>query len=317
VEIISYGATIKSVHVPDRMGRIGNVVAGFESLDSYINDINYIGTTIGPVANRIRNASFEMDENIFHLEKNEGVHTNHSGSQGLHKRNFSHRIIGNQLILTTDLLEYKTGFPGNNKFQVIYTWNKNHELQIKYEALTNRKTPLSITNHSYFNLSAFQHQIGTHTLFLNAAYRLEQLDNYLVSGKLKKLPEKLVDIHLEDLISNIDEREIYGNTYYIFNGSKDSQACTLIEHESGRKMDIITSYPGYQFYSGFFLNSKTRGWHQKIYKPYDALCIEPHHYPDFVNHSNFPQAFITPEIPYNEFITFSFSTFQKHPFNAS
>ena len=249
-----------------------------------------------------------MRGRIYNLEKNDGENTNHSGSCGAHHQNFQHYVNNHQVILMTQLFAEKTGFPGTVILKVIYSWNNQNELRVDYKASANKKTPISITNHSYFNLTAFKSSLSKHVCYLNASHRLERCDDYLVTGTLQELSENLSHIYLKNLIHSLDEVDPKDNSYYIFNKYNQANGCILIDDFSGRKLTIRTSYPGYQFYSGFLLRSETKGWYDKKIKPFDALCIEPHNYPDFINHNHFPQVFVSQKSQYSEYIIYAFST---------
>ncbi|MEA4917692.1 aldose epimerase family protein [Proteiniphilum sp.] len=181
VEIISYGAIIKSMNLPQEDGVCGNIILGYDRLEEYVSDKNYLGATIGRYANRISNASFMMDGASYLLDKNDGLNCNHGGFSGFHKKIFDHKIEDEKLVLSVDSVDGEGGFPGNITLTVTYQLTDQNELFIGYHASTDRKTPVNITNHAYFNLSGDE-TIWDHQLKIESDRMLESNDNFIPTG---------------------------------------------------------------------------------------------------------------------------------------
>lgn len=310
VELTNYGATLVSVCVPDRKGVLENVVLGLPSLEAYVNDTCYIGATVGRVANRIGRASFMLDGATVSLEPNDYPHTNHGGAAGFNVRVFDFRIDGDVLVFTLVSDDGEGGYPGTLRLDVLYSWSDDHELVIRYKAVTDRKTIANFTNHAYFNLSAASANILEHELIIRSAQVLESTDDHIPTGVVlpagsksffqNKIKERIVK--QGDLVTGV-------NAYYIFDagpGSADP-VCTLVEPVSARRLEVFTSYPGVQLYTGDYLASSTPGSHAFFYKPFDGVCLECQYPPDSPNHPSFTSIVLVPGHVYDETIRFKFS----------
>lgn len=306
VELINYGAIVKSIVVPDKNGIRENVVLGFSSLEGYINDASYIGVTVGRFANRINNAEFTIANKTYHLDKNDGKNNNHSGLAGFNNKVFDFIVKDDSVIFTLESGSGEGGFPGNLKTKVIYNWTDKNELKIEFLAVTDEPTPLNFTNHSYFNLSGCTEKIQNHRLNIQSNKILECTPDYIPTGKIIPADKQLFsNFELADVMQNTGL-----NTYYIFDRDKANEdaVCKLYEEKSGRIMRVFTSYPGVQLYTGDYLNSATIGEHSKLYEPFDGLCLECQYYPDSPNHSHFPNTIFESGQVYNETIIYAFDT---------
>lgn len=302
VELLNYGAIVKSIVVPDNKGKKENVVLSFSTLEDYIKDTSYIGATIGRYSNRIRNAEFSIQNKKYYLHKNDGENNNHSGSAGFNNKVFDFLIENDAVIFSLKSKSGEGGFPGDLNLKVIYKWTNENELKIQFLAEANEATPLNFTNHSYFNLSACKEKIYDHKLTIQASRILESNPDYIPTGKILLADEFLF---LNDKIQN---RGL--NLYYIFdrNSVNESSVSELFEEKSGRLMRVFTSYPGIQLYTAEYLDSATIGAHSKFYKSFDGLCLECQYYPDSPNHSHFPNTIFGEGQIYNETITYAFDT---------
>ncbi len=305
VEIITYGAIVKSINVPDKQGMLENVVAGFDNIEGYLQDTCYIGATIGRFANRIKNGCFKMSKQKFDLDKNDGVNTNHGGFYGFNSKFFDARIEDDKLVLSAKSEAGEGGFPGHVTLIVSYRWTEKNALEILYKAETDGPTPLNITNHSYFNLSGFQKDIQRHSLQIESDQVVEVDENYIPTGKL--IPVGNLAFNKDSIFSKMKDNNGI-NSYYIFKEEINSAKpkCILLDNFSGRTLEVYTSYPGVQVYTGDFLKTKDIGSHHKKYTPFDALCLECHHYPDYVNNTNFPSGLISYDRLYSEVIKYEF-----------
>lgn len=312
VELINYGATIVSIVVPDKRGKLENVVLGFPSFEEYVNDQCYIGSTIGRFANRIGGARFTLDGVTYHLEKNDNANTNHGGVNGFNSRVFDFIINAESLSFTLTSKDREGGYPGNLQFKVTYSWNDNNELAIRYEAVSDKKTVLNFTNHAYFNLSSEQGDMLDHELTIHAGAMLVTDRDYIPNGLIVPLNDNSFNQRVIRESLTISDSKVTGsNNYYILDRkdkNKNSHACTLIERISGRMLEIFTTYPGVQFYTGDYLGVNSLSDQSKKFKPFDGLCLECQHYPDSPNHSNFPSTTIDAGEVYDECIVFKFGT---------
>lgn len=304
VELLNYGAIVKSIIVPDKNGIKENVVLGFSTLEGYIKDKSYIGATVGRFANRINNAEFSIEDKTYYLDKNDGKNNNHSGSAGFNSKVFDFSIEENAVVFTLENESGDGGFPGNLKSKVIYKWTDKNELKIEFLAATDEPTPINFTNHSYFNLSACTEKIQHHYLSIQADKIVESTEDYIPTGRI--LPAGKYSFCHNKLGEVMKDGGL--NTYYVFNENKDDKnsVCELFEEISGRIMRVFTSYPGVQLYTGDYLNSAEIGEHSKFYQPFDGLCLECQYYPDSPNHVHFPNTIFIAGQVYNETITYAF-----------
>jgi aldose 1-epimerase len=310
IALTNYGATLVAVVVPDAKGVHGNVVLGFPSLDGYLHDQCYIGSTVGRFANRIGNAQFILNGNVYTLDANDNQNTNHGGYRGFHAQMFDYTIQEQGITFTLHSADTEGGFPGNVQLKVTYSWNDDQQLQINYEATTDQTTVLNFTNHAYFNLSACKQNILGHSLKIDAASILEATDQYIPTGKILPADKYSFEdgILLGDKII-ADADGIRGlNHYYIFRDRdrKDAAVCTLNDQESGRALEVYTTYPGVQVYSGDFLESVSPTNHAASYKPLAGICLECQYFPDSPNHAHFPSTVLNPGERYEEKIIYRF-----------
>ena len=309
VELTNYGAAIVSVIVPDKNGKPGNVVLGFDEPEGYLDDTCYIGSTIGRFANRIANSHFTLYGKEYQLDANDNDNSNHSGSSGYNYRVFNHEIGGDTLTFKLTSADADGGFPGKLELQVVYEWTNNNQLKITYLAETDKPTIANFTNHAYFNLSGQACSMLEHRLTINADKVLEANKLYIPTGTLLEAGSKAFDGNY--IGQKMKERGISGfNDYYILKDSSDNlkRAATLEHPGSGRKMNIDTTYPGLMFYTGDYLQSTQCGHAGKPYQRFDGLCLECQFYPDAPNHSNFPPATLLPGEVYRQQIIYEFTT---------
>lgn len=306
IELLNYGAIVKSIVVPDKNGNKENVVLGFPTLEGYIKDASYIGATVGRFANRINDAEFSIKTKTYHLDKNDGKNNNHSGSAGFNNKVFDFSIVEDSVVFTLESKNGEGGFPGNLIAKVIYKWTDKNELKIEFLANADEPCPLNFTNHSYFNLSACTEKIHNHKLNIRATKILESTSDYIPTGKI--IPAENYSFFNYKLTDVMQHNGL--NIYYVFdrNAANENAVCELFEEKSGRLMRVYTSYPGVQLYTGDYLNSIIIGEHSMFYQPFDGLCLECQYYPDSPNHANFPNTIFEKGEVYNETITYAFDT---------
>lgn len=306
VELTNYGATVVSIAVPDRKNRLENVVLGFPALEGYLNDRCYIGATIGRFANRIGGAMFRLAEETFCLEKNDNENSNHGGNAGFHSKIFGFSESDGKLSFTVLSEDGEGGFPGNLRLKVDYAWNDRHELSISYSAIADKKTVANFTNHAYFNLSG-KENIFEHNLTLKASKMLETNPDYIPTGRIVPVADRgFCDDKISDRITTSSEGIKGLNLYYIIDKDRQKDCgpvCALWDPLSGRQLEVFTTYPGVQLYTGDFLT----GNGPYVHKPFSGLCLECQHYPDAPNHAHFPSTVLEADCQYYEQIVYKFS----------
>jgi len=308
VELTNYGAAIVSVMAPNRDGELEPLVLGFDELQGYLDDKCYIGSTIGRFANRIGNAAFELDGKQYNLEANDNTNSNHGGNSGYNLRVFDYKIEDDRLLFTLNSPDGDGGFPGNLGLTVSYQWTEKNQLKITYLAETDQPTIANFTNHAYFNLSGKEGSMLNHQLTIYADKVLETDKEYIPTGKV--IPAGKSAFLGNRISDKIKENNGEGfNHYYILNNQDDnvSLAAVLDDENSGRRLNVYTTYPGLMFYTGDFLESIHPGHWGRPYKPFDSLCLECQFYPDAPNHSTFPSVVLKPGEQYREEIIYEFT----------
>jgi len=314
VELTNYGASIVSVNVPDRYGVVKNVVLEYNRLKGYVEDMCYIGPTIGRFANRISSARFTLDDQVYTLEKNDGNNSNHGGYSGFNKQVFGMHEGKDSVIFSLLSPDGEGGFPGNLSIKVEYLWTCQNELIIRYWAVTDQKTVINLTNHAYFNLSSESKQIFDHHLSIDSKKILEADEQYVPTGKI--IPagnNKFFGQKIRKCTHHENEKILGLNHYYVFENkrmSKDAN-CTLEDKISGRQMEVRTSYPGVMLYTGDHLQSARGDLDKNRHIPFQGVCLECHYYPDSPNHSHFPSTVLNVGQHYEEFISFKFAVKQS------
>ncbi|MBB6127321.1 aldose epimerase family protein [Mucilaginibacter lappiensis] len=312
VELTNYGATLVSVVVPDARGVYSNVVLGFPSLQGYLDDSCYIGSTIGRYANRIGGASFKLDSATWQLENNDGENTNHGGNHGFNTRVFKYAITAEGLFFILQSPDGEGGYPGNLELTVHYQWRDLNELAITYYASTDKRTIANFTNHAYFNLSNNGAKIFDHTLTVHAGSMLQNGTGYIPTGLIEPVGSRKFSNTAIRSKMLVNETYITGlNDCYILDeqpGTYHKLAAELTEKKSGRKLEIFTTCPSLIVYTGDYLLSEHSGHRGERYSPFDGICLECQYYPDSPNHPNFPATVLSPGDTYQESIIYKFGT---------
>ncbi len=295
VSVTNYGGAITSLKTPDRHGEFGEIVLAYETLDDYARNPRYFGALIGRHANRIARGRFSLNGVEYQLPCNNGPNHLHGGFKGFDKRVWDGQQDGNSLHLTYFSKDGEEGYPGNVTASVDYTLLDN-ELRTDYRATTDRDTIVNLTNHSYFNLRG----VGTildHELTLNADHFTPVSEDLIPTGEIKPVAAtpmdfrkgKAIGSHLADVAGGYDHNFVLND----WDGSL-RLAARLYEPVSGRALEILTTEPGIQFYSGNFLDGSLIGKNGVAYEKYTGLCLEPQHFPDAPNHPNFPSTILRP-----------------------
>jgi aldose 1-epimerase len=312
VSIIDYGATVTSIVVPDRNGNSGDVVLGFDSFDGYVQEKEpYFGAIVGRYANRISNAKFTLDGQTYSLAANNNGNSLHGGNKGFDKVMWAaQKLSDGSLKLTYQSKDGEEGYPGNLSAEVTYTLDADNSLRIEYLATTDKPTPVNLTNHSYFNLSAGRDStILNHELQLNAETYTPVDDKLIPTGEIFSVKNTPMDFTLAKAIGrDIDKVQGGYDHNWIVNGNGLKTAATLYEPTSGRFMEVLTTEPGLQFYSGNFLDGSLRFTKKgQRYLRHGALCLETQHYPDSPNRPLFPNTILKPGEVYRQTTVYEFS----------
>lgn len=320
VKIIPYGAIIVSIQVPDRNGRLGDVVLGFENLAGYLEPHPFFGAVAGRYANRIAGGKFTLNGVEYTLAQNNGPNHLHGGVKGFDKKVWEAETFISEgevgLHLACESPDGEEGYPGTLKAEVTYSLDNNQALRIDYHATTDQATVINLTNHSYFNLAGAG-TILEHELMIDAS-RFTPVDATLIpTGELSSVAGTPFDftqpIAIGARINEADEQLGYGQGYdhnWVLNHSPGSLdlAATAYEPITGRILEVHTTQPGVQFYTGNFLNGAFTGKEGAVYNQRSGFCLETQHFPDSPNQPNFPSTVLEPGQQYNQTTVFKFST---------
>ncbi len=320
VKIINYGGIVISISVPDRNGKFDDVVLGYDTLDEYLRDNPYFGCIVGRYANRIAKGAFTLNGVEYTLAQNNNDNHLHGGIRGFDKVVWNPEMVRRDeevgVKLTYLSMDGEEGYPGNLSVTVIYTLTDNDELKIDYLATTDRDTVVNLTNHSYFNLAgAGSGDILGHEMMINAN-RFTPIDaNLIPTGELRSVSGTPLDFTQPETIGariDADDEQIkFGGGYdhnWVLNkiGEELSLAARVTEPTTGICMEVYTTEPGMQFYSGNFLDGSKRGKNGHVYYKRYAFCLETQHFPDSPNKSEFPSVVLTPAETYLQTTIYKF-----------
>ncbi len=321
--ITNYGGAVVSLKVPDRNGKLADVVLGYDTADGYVNDKAYFGAIVGRYGNRIAHAQFVLDGKTHTLAKNNGENTLHGGIKGFNKALWTAKILpakdGQSLELSYLSKDGEEGFPGNLKVSVIYTLTDSNALRIVYSATTDKKTVLNLTSHGYFNLAGQgSGDILGHLLMIQAD-KFTPVDAALIpTGELRDVDGTPFDFRKPTAIGariDQDNEQLklgggYDHNFVLHRsaGVGESLAARVLEPASGRVLEVWTTEPGIQFYTGNFLDGKTPGKGGVAYPRRNAFCLETQHYPDSPNQPKFPSVVLNPGERYHTITTYKFTT---------
>lgn len=318
--ISTYGAILQSLTAPDRNGTFADIVLGFDSIDGYVGVPHYFGAIVGRYGNRIAKGKFTLDGKDYALAVNNGTNHLHGGLNGFDKVVWSAGPVndaGDAVTLSYVSPDGEEGYPGEVTLSVTYTLNDNNSLQIDYEGKTTAATPLNVTNHSYFNLAGpGSGDILGHVVEI-AADRFTPVDSSLIpTGELKPVDGTSFDFRhpttIGARINNAEEQIRFGFGYdhnWVLNrvGESLQLAARVYEPGTGRVMEVLTTEPGLQFYSGNFLDCKNPGKGGAVYRHRNAFCMETQHFPDSPNQAGFPSTILRPGDTYKTTTVYRFS----------
>ncbi|MBN2591735.1 MAG: galactose mutarotase [Sedimentisphaerales bacterium] len=321
VRITNYGGIIVSLKVPDKDGNLGDVMLGRDSVEDYIeNNSPYFGALIGRYGNRIGKGTFELDGKTYTLAKNNGENHLHGGNVGFDKVLWDAKKIVVKgcpgLELTYFSKDGEEGYPGNLTVTVKYIWTNKNELKIEYTANTDKPTVVNLTSHGYFNLSGKGDILG-HELMINAE-KMTPVDSGLIpTGEVKEVAGTPFDFRALKTIGKdiaADDQQIEYGPGYDHNFVLDkafgemSLAAEVYDPSTGRDMEVWTTEPSLQFYSGNFLDGTITGKYGQVYNKHAALCLESQHNPDSPNQPGWPTTTLRPKQTYRTTTIYKFST---------
>jgi aldose 1-epimerase len=337
--VMTYGATLTELLVPDRAGALGNVVLGFDAIEPYLAGVPYFGCTVGRVGNRIAKGTFTLGGKAYRLATNNGPNHLHGGLKGFDKVVWKAEVVpssgGQQAVkFTYRSPDGEEGYPGNLDVAVVYTLTDANELRLDYTATTDKATPVNLTNHSYFNLAGDGvGNILDHVMMI-AADEMTPVDDTLIpTGKLAPVKGTVFDFTTPTAIgARIAKVPIappigYDHNYVLrqaeggaADGSRQAEgggraaargglalAARVTEPTSGRVMEVRTTEPGIQFYSGNFLDGTIKNRKGVPYEKHAAFCLETQHFPDSVNRPNFPSTILEPGQTYRTTTVYAFA----------
>ncbi len=315
-KIINYGANLVSLFVPDANGHVADVALGYDKLEGYYGNNSFFGATIGPSANRIAGASFEIDGKTYHIDVNDGPNNLHSHMEdGYHKRVWDAEAGTDSVTLTVAGKDGEMGFPGNKKITMVYSLSENNELKLSYHAVSDANTIINITNHTYFNFSGHKAgRIEDHMLKLNASRYTPVAVGSIPTGEIAPVADTPMDFTKmkpigQDINADFEQLKIgkgYDHNYVIDNYDGTlREIAEAYDPKSGRRMKVFTDLPGVQFYAGNCIGEET-GKENTLYGPRMGFCLETHYFPDNIHHPNFPQAVFGPGRDYNAVTIYQF-----------
>ncbi|HKX83162.1 MAG TPA: aldose epimerase family protein [Pyrinomonadaceae bacterium] len=321
VRVITYGGTVVSLKVPDKNGKLDDIVLGYDSVGDYEKHTSYMGALIGRYANRIAKGKFALNGKSYSLAVNNGENHLHGGEKGFDKVIWTARpyvdLSGANLELKYLSRDGEEGYPGNLAVKVVYTLTEKNELKIVYSATTDKDTIINLTHHSYFNLAgAGNASILDHQLTLNADRFTPADSGSIPTGEVRSV--KGTPFHFSTptttgaRIDQQDEQLKFGNGYdhnWVLNksGNELTLAAAVYEHISGRVMEVWTTEPGIQFYTGNFLDGVVKGKSGQQYPRRSGFCLEAQHFPDSPNKPRFPTTTLQKGEKYSQTTIYKFS----------
>jgi len=299
VQLSNYAANITNIFLPDKHGNLADIVRSFESFEDYlIPENSHIGATIGRYANRIKNATFTLDGKTYQLPKNDGENTLHGGDNGLDKKFWNHRVDEDHRVVFSYVSpDGEEGFPETVTFIVKYCLTDKNQLILTMDGIPSGRTPINLTNHSYFNLSGYnsgKNGLDDHEITINAHFVTELDDTLCTTGKLShvELDNQRYDFRTaRNLREALNENPGgYDINFYVNDPRENAFVARVVSTKTGRSLEVHCNQPGVQFYTG----------------DESAFCLETQNFPNAVNLSIFPDSVFSPESPYLHVVTYTF-----------
>ena len=305
VDIITYGATVTSIKLDSK-----ELTLGFDTLEEWENNEIFAGATIGRYANRIAKGKFTIDSIDYELAKNEDPKTLHGGIQGFDKVVWGAQVMENEESISIMLFRVspdgEQGFPGNLEVYITYTLNNENELQIDYTATTDKTTHVNLSHHSYFNLSN-ERTIKNHEIMINADHYTPVSSDNVATGAIESVENTIMDLRKMTLLKeNLESIDGYDHNFVLNEEDGFSSVAKVYAPDTGIEMEVLTSKPGIQFYTGKYIDN-LKGRNSVTYPAFAGLALEPQFFPNTPNQSNFPSSLLTPEEEYFHRIIYKFT----------
>lgn len=315
VSITNYGGIITAIRTPDNLGKVANIVLGFDNLQGYLKEHPYFGALIGRYGNRIAKGEFTLDGMEYKLAVNNGENHLHGGIKGFDRVLWEPETTAGenetQLILHYRSEDGEEGYPGNLDVHVTYALNEKNELHIRYQATADKATPVNLTNHSYFNLSGSpKNEIFDHEVKMNAGQYIPVDDGAIPVNGLKEVDDTAFDFRTPKKVGrDFDKLQNGYDHTFVVDGPDGSMnhAATVVDHAVGRKMEVLTTEPGFQFYTGNYLG-EFKDENGEAFGNQTAMCFETQHFPDSPNRPEFPSTILKPGETYESETIFRFSS---------
>ena len=315
-KIINFGAILVSLLVPDKNGKVEDVVLGYDSLEEYYGNGSFFGATIGPSANRIGGASFEISGKTYRIDVNDGPNNLHSHMEnGYHKQVWDAVEGDNSVTLTLEAKDGEMGFPGNKKITMVYSLSEDNALKLAYHVSADADTIVNLTNHTYFNLAGHKAgKIEDHLLQLHAGNYTPVVPGAIPTGEIQPVTGTPMDFTMmkpigQDINADFEQLKLtlgYDHNFVIDGADGSLKEIAVAEDpKSGRKMKVFTTLPGVQFYAGNCIGEDT-GKDHTPYGPRKGFCLETQYYPDNIHHPNFPQSVFGPGKDYESVTVYQF-----------
>ena len=320
-KVTNYGGTLLSICCEDRYGKLEDVVLGHSDINEYSNINGYLGATVGRYANRIGNASITLEGKTYELFKNDGNNHLHGGKNGFNKAVWSSEIKSDEydeyLELSYLSKDGEENYPGNLDVKVIYRLTDDNELVIEYHATTDKTTVVNLTNHAYFNLSGHNNgDILNHKVKIVSDSITEANAESIPTGEIRDIKNTPMDFREfkvvgKDIEADYDQLN-FAKGYdhnYIVNEKMDGikKIAEVVEDNTGRRMEVYTTMPGVQFYTGNFIGKDAKGKEGASYSKRSGLCLETQYYPDSLNNPSFPSPILKPNEKYEHKTIYKFS----------
>jgi len=306
-EIVSVGASVYSLKVPDKDGNFADVVLGCRDLESYNFNPACFGSVVGRHANRIKNARFSLNGKTYMLEPNNGPNNLHSGPNSLHGMEFySIAESSNSVTLARGMCDMEDGFPGNLDVRVTYSLTESNELKITYYALSDADTIINLTNHTYFNLAGHNSgSVENHVAKIDADFYLPCDDFHTPTGEIRSVESFPANFNFKETSKRFGKHP-YDNTL-VLNGKGYRKAAIVKDPKSGRKLTLFTDMPGVQLYTACNMGAKTPGKDGANYGPLSGFCLETQYFPNAVNMPWVLQPVFKAGVPFESVTAFQFS----------
>jgi aldose 1-epimerase len=315
IHVSSYGATLVAAHVPDRAGGRADVLHGFDTLEGYLGEHPYFGSTVGRYGNRIARGRFELDGAAYHLAVNNGQNHLHGGPGGFHALCWEDSVDGERVTMRHLSPDGEEGYPGSLDASVTFSLDDTGALRLDYRAVTDRATVLNLTNHAYFNLAGGGDILG-HELQIAAPRFLPVDATQIPTGEIVSVTSTPFDFTTSTAIGariNADDAQLKGalggyDHCWVFDhgGDLGARVVKVREPGSGRTLEVYTTQPAVQFYSANFLDGSVRGKGGRPYEKHSAFCLETQHFPDSPNHPAFPSTVLRPGEEYRHTTIYRF-----------